>query len=429
MCETHRLNKIIKVTAVVVTYNRKILLKECVTAILCQSYPVERLIIIDNASNDGTEEMLSECGIINDPRVDYRKQSKNSGGAGGFYTGLDAAFKDTDGDWFWIMDDDTIPAPDALYELVSCCEDKISFIASSVFGLDGEPMNVPELDHTPSINGYQGWYTMLYKGMVRISRATFVSLLINRMAVKECGLPCAGFFIWGDDTEYTRRLSRIYGHAYMAGASRVIHKRKQTGALNIFYEDDASRIENYYYYYRNSLITEYVYGTANSWNSLYNSFVEDEKKAVSLGRSDIQEVIHDGCSDAIIEREKYKDYILDQTGGFLFRDQRMSDVAVFMHDNPDLAEHDIYLYGHGLYADQMQKLLRNYEIEVKGFIVSERKIDDLNNVLEIDEVIDKNILVIPSVKNVFYAEIVWVLNERNIRFIEWNEKGECRVVN
>lgn len=44
-----------RVHAVVVTYNRKKLLEECVNAVLKQSYPVDKLIIIDNNSTDGTE--------------------------------------------------------------------------------------------------------------------------------------------------------------------------------------------------------------------------------------------------------------------------------------------------------------------------------------------------------------------------------------
>ena len=43
-----------KVAAIVVTYNRKQLLKECLNAILNQTAEVERIIVINNASTDGT---------------------------------------------------------------------------------------------------------------------------------------------------------------------------------------------------------------------------------------------------------------------------------------------------------------------------------------------------------------------------------------
>ena len=50
-----------KVEAVVVTYNRKALLQECIDAILNQTVSVEKLILIDNNSTDGTEE--SYCRV------------------------------------------------------------------------------------------------------------------------------------------------------------------------------------------------------------------------------------------------------------------------------------------------------------------------------------------------------------------------------
>ena len=60
-----------KVCAVVVTYNRKALLLECVQAILRQSYPIEKIVIIDNASTDQTEEYLEENGILGKEQTDF----------------------------------------------------------------------------------------------------------------------------------------------------------------------------------------------------------------------------------------------------------------------------------------------------------------------------------------------------------------------
>ena len=47
-----------KVIAVVVTYNRKGLLKECLESILNQSLSAQKIIVVDNASTDGTAEMI-----------------------------------------------------------------------------------------------------------------------------------------------------------------------------------------------------------------------------------------------------------------------------------------------------------------------------------------------------------------------------------
>ena len=49
-----------KVAAIVVTYNRKQLLQECLNAILNQTAEVERIIVINNASTDGTEDLFKK---------------------------------------------------------------------------------------------------------------------------------------------------------------------------------------------------------------------------------------------------------------------------------------------------------------------------------------------------------------------------------
>ena len=48
----------ISVAAVVVTFNRKVLLCECLDALLAQNVAVDRIVLIDNASSDGTEDCL-----------------------------------------------------------------------------------------------------------------------------------------------------------------------------------------------------------------------------------------------------------------------------------------------------------------------------------------------------------------------------------
>lgn len=94
-------------------------------------------------------------------------------------------------------------------------------------------MNVPTINTHPSANGYQYWYQHLSEGMVHVSTATFVSILISGKAIHKCGLPCKDFFIWGDDTEYTTRLTTFYGEAYLVGKSVATHKRVNAKAISL----------------------------------------------------------------------------------------------------------------------------------------------------------------------------------------------------
>ncbi|MBD5521488.1 MAG: glycosyltransferase [Lachnospiraceae bacterium] len=250
-----------KVIAIVVTYNRKELLMECLTGILNQSVQVERIILIDNASTDGTEAELKKTGILERKNFVYRRMKQNLGGAGGFYKGIQTSLEFMC-DWLWIMDDDTIPDRNCLENLLAASKivnEKVSFFASSVNGSSNEPMNVPNLDIRATGNGYSDWYKYLEYGLVKIEMATFVSLLININAVKQCGLPCKDFFLWGDDSEYTLRLCRNYGNAYFVGKSKVCHKRAVAKKLSINDEIDTNRIKNYFYQYRNDIVIKIIY--------------------------------------------------------------------------------------------------------------------------------------------------------------------------
>lgn len=197
-----------KVAAVVVTYNRCELLNKTLTALEKQDYPVTKILVIDNASTDGTEKMLQERK--NTARITVHRLRNNTGGAGGFYFGMDVAF-DENVDAFWLMDDDTVPRPEALGKLVSAMEaaaeyrgEMPSYANSLVKWTDGEfcNMNIPTLK-------WDGVKPLAHgKSWLDLDCASFVSCLVTREAVEECGLPKPEYFIWFDDAEYTYRLSK-----------------------------------------------------------------------------------------------------------------------------------------------------------------------------------------------------------------------------
>lgn len=250
------------VATLVVTYNRKALLVECLAAVIAQDFTPSVIVVVDNASTDGTEELFCDGGeLAGVPGLRYFRMKENLGGAGGFKEGIRRCME-AGCDWIWLMDDDCIARPDTLVELVKAVptaeklDDEPSFLASSVLGPVGEPMNVPVLDTRPTENGYSDWYLGLSDGLVEIECATFVSLLINARAVDKLGLPIADFFIWGDDTEYTTRLTHCFGPAYLVGRSVVLHKRANAKSLSIQNEDDPARIANFHRLYRNNLIVK-----------------------------------------------------------------------------------------------------------------------------------------------------------------------------
>lgn len=287
-----------KVTCVVVTYNRIELLKECLEALQNQDYEDMDILVVDNCSTDGTGEYLASVGnkaqtdaapkkeknsaesalekeknsaasalekenVSCDGKIKYLTLPENIGGAGGFHEGMKAALEGGC-EYMWLMDDDTIPEKEALSELIKATEvlkdEKFSYISSNVYGMDHECMNTPRMPFTQSgKNGYADWNRHLDEALVKVRSATFCACFVSAAAVREVGLPIKEYFIWGDDTEYTLRLSKYYGQAYLAGKSLVLHKRANNQALSIVKEDNPGRINMYYYYVRNYLINLKLY--------------------------------------------------------------------------------------------------------------------------------------------------------------------------
>lgn len=263
-----------RTVAVVVTYNRLQMLKDCIKALQKQIYKNFKILIVDNASTDGTREYVKK---FKDKNIGYFNTGKNLGGAGGFNAGMREAYFQG-AKWVWIMDDDVIPDKMALQELVNASREikneNVSFYASCVYSLDGQAMNTPGID-PKSKNGYPFWFRHLDKGLVNLNAATFVSLLINTNAITKCGLPYSKFFIWGDDSEYTKRIYKGYGPAYLVGKSKVIHARANSKNLTIFNEDNENRIKMYFYMIRNTLVYTRANAGQDAFEQKLKQFEED----------------------------------------------------------------------------------------------------------------------------------------------------------
>jgi GT2 family glycosyltransferase len=198
----------VTVAAVVVTYNRLEKLKQVISSIEQQTLPVSTLLVVDNASTDGTDQYLAS--LATSVPLAVVTMPENTGGAGGFTEGMRRGYS-LGADHVWIMDDDCYPQPDALARLVEGFDDAVEtlggdvpFACSVVTFTDG---NICEMNNPlPTWD----WGRLLVKGQqnVMVTACSFVSVLIPRWVMAEYGLPYAEYFIWFDDREYTLRLTR-----------------------------------------------------------------------------------------------------------------------------------------------------------------------------------------------------------------------------
>lgn len=230
--------------AVVVTYNRETLLQECLDALAAQDRSPDAVIIIDNASTDASGT-VADVHPLNADVVHLRR---NVGGAGGFATGIARALVRHDADWVWVMDDDTIPRPSALRELLRSLEAspvRLSVLSSRAVWTDGRdhPMNTQRSRLGASA---QEKRDAARAGGRPIRTASYVSALLNGQDVRRLGLPYADYFIWSDDFEHTGRLLRD-GRGLQVPGSVVEHRtarfsNAQTSPGSRFYYDVRNRL-------------------------------------------------------------------------------------------------------------------------------------------------------------------------------------------
>ncbi len=235
------------VCAVVVTHNRKALLRECLQALASQTRPADEIIVVDNASTDGSPDLVRE----EFPGASLVVLPENRGGAGGFHEGMRVAHE-RGSEWLWLLDDDTIATPTALELLLESLGrlDGLPapvLMASKVVWTDERlhPKNLPWVRLDERWN--EAFVLAAARGLVLLRSASFVSILVHRRAIDEHGLPHRHYFIWGDDGEYTARILRE-GTGFMVPDSLVHHKT--AGKDSVHRE---RKVGQYYYEVRNKL--------------------------------------------------------------------------------------------------------------------------------------------------------------------------------
>lgn len=116
-----------RVTLAIPTYNRANRLRATVDACLAQTFADFELVIVDNASTDGTAALLAEVGA-SDPRVRLAFNPENVGMIGNFERCLSLAR----GEYFTIVCSDDVPHPGLVAAQVAALDSHPSAVASAV---------------------------------------------------------------------------------------------------------------------------------------------------------------------------------------------------------------------------------------------------------------------------------------------------------
>ena len=215
----------------------------CIGNLLNQTISSD-IIVVDNASTDGTKELFDN----NNEFIRYFNTGSNLGGAGGFYYGIKKAVE-LGYDYLWILDDDTMPTPMALETFVNTDKElngKYGFLTSKVLWKDDSicTMNIQKITKWKKLKNFDYVHSVQY--------ASFVSLFIKASIVRRIGLPYREFFIWADDWEYTRRISKKEKCYFVPGS--VVHHWSNTNVGANIITTEPDRMERFNYMYRNDVV-------------------------------------------------------------------------------------------------------------------------------------------------------------------------------
>lgn len=266
-----------EVVCIIVTFNRADLLKKVVHGVLNQTKNVSKIIIVDNNSQDNTSEIVGLFKLSFNNIV-YHNTGSNLGGAGGFHAGFTIA-EDYPYDYIWVMDDDCLPEPNCLEELLKVNIENVGIVQPMRYNLDGSCAELSPVEYdlknpfnlnpkTKSVLDCYGGLTS--DSIIELHGVPFEGPLISKKVIQDVGYPNPNFFIFYDDLDFSIRARKL---GYKIFCSR---KAKATRLLINNQRNDLRSWKGYFML-RNLFYIHSIYGE--------NSFVKFKPYILVLGYS------------------------------------------------------------------------------------------------------------------------------------------------
>lgn len=212
---------------VVVTYNRLELLKECLAQVESQTASARKIIVVNNASTDGTAEYLRKYKE-RDARYRIITCAENQGGAGGFEKGMRAATEEMT-DCVLMIDDDAILERHYMERILEARQRYPGYQAFAGTVLTDGRIDTFHRRNLARpglrlINCPENRYTGTDEGQpFACDIASFCGMVVDLELIRKAGLPCSEYFIWFDDTEYSMRINR-YTRFLVIPDARLDHR-------------------------------------------------------------------------------------------------------------------------------------------------------------------------------------------------------------
>lgn len=226
-----------KVSVVIVNWNTRELLQDCLNSLPWDSQRVElEVIVVDNGSEDGSPEMVEQ----HFPQVRLIRNEDNLGFVLANNQGLRAAT----GDFLLMLNSDTEVQPGAIERLVEVLaeDEQIGAAGARLLNADGTPQifggPFPRLRHllTPSSIQYARDLQAEREGLTMEAPLQEVDWLIGaavmtrRDVLERVGPLDERYFMWFDDFDWGRKLQRGGYRRVMVSDARVVHLVRQSAS-------------------------------------------------------------------------------------------------------------------------------------------------------------------------------------------------------
>lgn len=220
----------------------------CVESCASLSWPNCRVIIVDNDSSDGSEDVLRQ----HFPELEIIQTGENLGFAGGNNAGIRRAFEHG-ADYVWLLNNDTVVDSLSLTTMVNAMETvPLAAIAGSMVYYHDTPNKI----WFAGGNWEKGRLRLRHRGAYQLDEGQFdepcelgsvtgCSMLIRAVALRDLGLLEESYFLYWEDTELCARAGMKKYKIIFVPASHVWHKVSST--------TQAGSELQYYYHTRNGL--------------------------------------------------------------------------------------------------------------------------------------------------------------------------------
>ena len=226
-----------EVSVIIVNWNGVDLLRKCLESLRQQIYQHFEIIIVDNASTDGSTDFVERQV----PEAKLLRLARNRGFAGGNIEGLKAA----QGDYIALLNNDTVAAPEWLHELVKAMEEdpRVGICASKLI-MHHQPDRIDSAGDGCVTSGH-GFKQGNREAGSNYSRQQYVfgacaaAALYRREMIDDIGFLDEDFFINCEDTDLNFRAQLMGWKCLFVPTAVVVHKVSSTlgqmGNLSVYY--------------------------------------------------------------------------------------------------------------------------------------------------------------------------------------------------